>query len=55
MMLIDTERFGCKEARNVLAAHPITAAVPHVWVLSELAMPEKVKSVRADFESYSVQ
>lgn len=55
MMLIDAERFGCEEARNALAAHPVTATVPHVWVLPELAVLEKVKSVRADFESCSVQ
>lgn len=54
-MLIDTERLSCEEARNGLALHPLTATVPHFWVLPELSVLGKVKNIRADFESYSEQ
>jgi len=54
-MLIDTERLSCEEAGNGLALHPLTATVPHFWVLPEVNVLGKVKNVRADFESYSEQ
>lgn len=43
MMLIDTERLSCEQARNGLALHPLTATVPHFWVLPELNVLGKVK------------
>ena len=55
MMLIDTERLRCKEARNGLALHPLTATVPQFWRHPELNVLGKVKNVRGDFESYSEQ
>lgn len=55
MILIDTERLSCKEARNGLTPHPSAATLPHFWVLPEHSVLGKVKNIGSDFESYSEQ